>query len=103
MEQTIKYFTLETLGKLYTDAAKAGGLEYKTEFKTWEKTVQGPNLHSCADRYRLKPAPPIERWMLNRHKGDTYSWVFFASEAEAIAYQSECLWAEAEIIKLVQV
>ena len=49
------YFTLETLGKFYTDAAKAGGMEVLGCYK-WSEALTGPNLKNKVSDFRVKQA-----------------------------------------------
>jgi hypothetical protein len=57
MGQTNEYFTLETLGKFYTAAAKAEGIEV-CGWDGWYGS-NGPNLTSKVANYRLKQLPLV--------------------------------------------
>ena len=73
-------FTLETLAKFYTDAAKAGGMEcWYTPNEAWLLT-SGPNLDSVVKEYRPKPAQPIVRWLIRFDDETTHHLVFYTEE-----------------------
>ena len=95
-------FTLETLGKFYTKAAEAGGMEYWfAPDKEWQDT-RGPSLGSPVNLYRPKPAPPTVRWAVQFDVGTTYPEVF-DTEREALMFEANNIcWPRAKIIKLVE-
>jgi len=57
-----KLFTLETLAKFYTDAAKAGGIE-TVGYKGSLMVRNGPNLSHCVSDWRPKQVPVV-RYMV---------------------------------------
>ena len=95
MEHTEEYFTLATLGKLYTDAAKASGIEALI-MGGWHDS-NGPHLLSKVANYRLKPAPVV-RYMIKYPDGKT-SQISFTSEANAERYATV---TDGKVIKLTE-
>ena len=78
-------FTFETLAKFYTDAAKSGGMEYEGLVGMWLNT-NGPNLGSLVREFRLRPAPPIVRWVIKFYSGNISRKVF-NTEKDANTYK----------------
>ena len=82
MEDTSEQFTLTTLGKFYTDAAEAGGMEV-LGYDCWHHTEPegGPR---CGDRvadWRPKPSPPIVRYAIKNTSGLISTSTFHTAEA----------------------
>ena len=100
---TNELFTLETLAKFYTDAAKAGGMEYwYTPDEEWLSSVTGPCLGSVVKEYRPKPAQPIVRWLVQFDDGTTHYKVF-DTEASANMFEADNIcFPRAKVIKLVE-
>ena len=92
-----EYFTLEKLAEFYADAAKAGSMEFWV-WDTWH-VAKGPNLGSLVGDYRIKPAPPIVRWMV-RFEDKTPYHKLFDTEKDADDFIKS--WPEAKVIKLVE-
>ena len=96
-----EYFTLEALGKFYTDAAKAGGMHHWNG-NCWAASSCGPNIGDCQSNYRPKPAPPIVRWVIQFDCGGTdYKAFEFKKDADDFNKNNPC-WPEAKVIKLVE-
>jgi hypothetical protein len=98
MEQTEEYFTLETLIKLYTDAAKAGGIESVCG-GYWSKSG-GPNLNCKVAHYRLKPVPVV-KYVIKYPDGST-STASFTSESDAEVWDSGIYGPNGKVIKLTE-
>ena len=102
-----EYFTLEALGKFYTDAAKAGGMHY-WHGNYWAASNCGPDIGDCQSNYRPKPAPPIVRWLVRFEDETLYHKLtglamyprLFDTEKDADDFIKS--WPEAKVIKLVE-
>ena len=99
MEETKEQFTLATIAKFYTDAAKAGGMEvYHEQFSKWCDT-SGPNLRSLVKQYRPKPAAPIVRYAVKNTSG-LLSTSTFHTAANAKEWNKHS--TDGVVIKLVE-
>lgn len=104
MNSTGEFFTLETLGVFYTKAAEAGGMEYNyNQGNDKWCSAAGPNLNSLVELYRIKPAPPIVRWVLQFDNGTTGSQVFYTErDANIFKKGMSSTFPNAKVIKLIK-
>ena len=101
MNITNELFTLETLGKFYTDAAKTSGIQ-RWCWGYWAASRSGPNIGDRESDYRPKPAPPTVRWVVKFDDGTTYRSTF-ETEKQAIAFiKINRYGPAAKVIKLVE-
>ena len=100
---TNEKFTLETLAKFYTDVVKAGGMVYwYTPDKKWLPS-HGPCLDSFVKSWRLKPAQPMVRWVIQLDDGTIHSMTFETEKYANIFKESiSSTFPNAKVIKLVE-
>jgi hypothetical protein len=100
MEQTNEYFTLESLGKLYTDAAKAGGIQnWNGDY--WVPSIYGPNIMDCQRHFRPKQVSVVK--YVIKYPDGTTSRASFKHEYEAKVFVSKFLPnSNSKIIKLIE-
>jgi len=79
--------TLESLGKLYTDAAKAGGME-NWAVSRWKTAGNGPNLNSRVDHYRPKPKTVV-KYSLKFSDGKAPNYTFDTKEEASIFLKAQ--------------
>ena len=93
--------TLESLSKLYAEAAKAGGMEVYCVDGTWIKANNGPNLNSDVTAYRPKQTPLV-RYAIEFADGTVLPKTFMSGNLAEEHIYYYCKSYSAKVIKLVK-